>query len=205
MVSDHTGGYYNGEVIIPDAISYNGQTYAVTAIDNNAFEWCTELTIVVIPNSVTSIGSYAFGSSGLTSVNIPNSVTAIGDHAFDGCPLLKGVYSYIAEPSAITMGNDVFSWDGNYAERTLYVPKGTVEDYKADERWSAFFGNVMKMNKKGDIDGDDSISITDVTALIDALLINDTNVIELPAADLNEDGEVTISDLSALIDMLLTD
>ena len=43
----------------------------------------TEITNLVIPNSVTYIGNYAFsGCSGLTSVTIPNSVTSIGNSAF---------------------------------------------------------------------------------------------------------------------------
>ena len=45
-----------------------------------------------IPNSVTSIGSYAFsGCRGLTSVTIPNSVTSIGIAAFSGCTGLTSV------------------------------------------------------------------------------------------------------------------
>ena len=44
---------------------------------------CTSLTNVTIPNSVTSIGSYAFVfCTSLTSVTIPNSVTSIGEAAF---------------------------------------------------------------------------------------------------------------------------
>lgn len=42
----------------------------------------SNLTSVVIPNSVTSIGEYAFASSGLTSITIPNSVISIGSAAF---------------------------------------------------------------------------------------------------------------------------
>ena len=52
----------------------------------------TEITDLVIPNSVTSIGQYAFvGCSGLTSVTIPNSVTSIGYQAFKGCSSLTSV------------------------------------------------------------------------------------------------------------------
>ena len=48
-----------------------------------------EIKDLVIPNNVTSIGSYAFyGCSSLTSVTIPNSVTSIGDYAFEGCSSL---------------------------------------------------------------------------------------------------------------------
>ncbi|MCH5176360.1 MAG: leucine-rich repeat protein, partial [Prevotellaceae bacterium] len=58
-----------------------------------------EVTELVIPNSVTSIGEYAFyGCSGLTSVTIPNSVTSIGRAAFDSCEGLKSV----AIPNSVT-------------------------------------------------------------------------------------------------------
>ena len=46
----------------------------------------------VIPNTVTSIGNYAFyGCSGLTSINIPNSVTSIGNNAFGDCENMERV------------------------------------------------------------------------------------------------------------------
>ncbi|MBQ3805582.1 MAG: leucine-rich repeat domain-containing protein [Prevotella sp.] len=52
----------------------------------------TEITKLVIPDDVTSIGNYAFyGCSGLTSVTIPNSVTSIGEMAFYDCSGLEKV------------------------------------------------------------------------------------------------------------------
>jgi len=64
----------------------------VTSIGGSAFNGCSGLTSVTIPNSVTSIGNSAFfGCSGLTSVTIPNSVTSIDLSAFNGCSGLKEV------------------------------------------------------------------------------------------------------------------
>ena len=45
---------YSGEVVIPETISYGGVTYSVTAIGQDAFEYCSNLTSVKIPNSVSA-------------------------------------------------------------------------------------------------------------------------------------------------------
>ena len=56
---------------------------------------------------------------------------------------------------------------------------------------------------RGDVDGDGSVAISDVTALIDYLLGGDDSGIDINAADCDQDGNVTISDVTALIDYLL--
>jgi inosine-uridine nucleoside N-ribohydrolase len=74
-----------------------------------------------VPNSVTSIGSYAFDScTSLTSVTIPNTVTNIGNNAFGNCTSLTSVYFKGNAPS---VGSSVFSGDNN---ATVYYLPGTT-------------------------------------------------------------------------------
>lgn len=83
---------YSGSVTIPETIEYNGTTYPVSRIGEQAFENSKELTAVNIPNSVTSIGGSAFRDCiGLTSIVIPNSVTSIESWAFLDCSNLASV------------------------------------------------------------------------------------------------------------------
>ena len=79
---------------------------SVTSIGEYAFA-DLYLTSITIPNSVTSIGSYAFSwCSGLTSITIPNSVTSIGEYAFAGCYDLTS----ITIPNSVTsIGENAFS------------------------------------------------------------------------------------------------
>ena len=65
---------------------------SVTSIGYEAFDGCDNLTNVTIPDSVKSIGDYAFYNCyNLTSVTIPDSVTNIGDYVFFGCSCLTNV------------------------------------------------------------------------------------------------------------------
>ena len=65
---------------------------SVTSIGDYAFYSCYDLTSITIPNSVTSIGKNAFYDCyGLTSITIPNSVTSIGDRAFASCSSLTSI------------------------------------------------------------------------------------------------------------------
>ena len=81
-----------GDLLIPLSVTYNGITYSVISIGQDAFCGCSGLTSVSIPNSVTSIGGSAFyGCSGLTSVTIPTSVSLIGEFAFTSCIGLNSV------------------------------------------------------------------------------------------------------------------
>ena len=90
---------YVGDVVIPASVTYNDNTYAVTAIGSQAFDYCSSLTSVTIPSSVTYINSDAFRyCSSLTSITIPNSVTSIGDYAFYSCSSLTSV----AIPNSVT-------------------------------------------------------------------------------------------------------
>ena len=76
-----------------------------------AFSFCSSLSEIVIPSSVTSIGDSAFlGCCFLSEIVIPSSVTSIGKDAFFGCSSLK----YISIPKSVIClnGNPFVEWDG---------------------------------------------------------------------------------------------
>ncbi len=96
---------YSGVVSIPDAVEYNGKTYRVTSIGEEAF--CeTYVKIVNIPESVTYIGKKAFGDcEGLISVSIPENVTYIGELAFKYC---EGLISISIPENVAYIGEQAF-------------------------------------------------------------------------------------------------
>ena len=84
-------GQYQGQIEIPSSITYEGTNYIVTEIDYNAFMDCNNLTEVIMPNSIKTIGWCAFAGSSITRVSIPNSVTSMESGAFQYCKSLINV------------------------------------------------------------------------------------------------------------------
>ena len=96
----------------------------VETATNTLIAGCKE---TFIPNSVTSIGDFAFyGCSGLTSIEIPNSVTSIGEGAFQDCSGL----SHLVFPNSITsIGNGVVYGCSNLTNLVIPNSVTSIGDY----------------------------------------------------------------------------
>ena len=91
---------------------------------------------ILIPTPVDAIADYAFaGYKGITSVTMTSDVSSIGISAFNGCSNLLSVYCKSDTPPTL---RSVDTFEGNAAERKIYVPVQSVESYKKAENWSAY-------------------------------------------------------------------
>jgi len=138
--SEEFGGEYEGDIVIPSKVTFNGKTYTVTKVGSFACWPYSNLISVVLPSTLTEIGAYAFGgSSTLVSINIPNGVTSIGTYAFYGCTSLIS----LDIPNSVTsIGSQAFYGITNIN----YSGNATTESYSSSY-WGAKFMNAY-------IDGD---------------------------------------------------
>ncbi|WP_297150583.1 leucine-rich repeat domain-containing protein [uncultured Prevotella sp.] len=126
----------------------------ITKIGSFAFSGCIGLTSLTLPAGITKIDFFSFSvCRGLTSLTLPASITSIGFGAFDSSGLTS-IYVYAEK---VPKGRNVFV--GVDAKKcTLYVPKGTRNDYCASD-----FGNYIENIVEFDATGIDKITTsTDV-------------------------------------------
>ena len=166
------------------------------------------ITEVTIPEGVTTIGPWAFDNcKSLTNVTIPSSINYMGMESFSNCSSLTDVYSYIdpSNPDSYVEYYAFYLESEDYTGRTLHVPAGTLALYQENEAWYPYFENIVEMGDvptlPGDMNGDGSINITDVTLLI-TMVINEASDGNA-ASDLNGDGRVNITDVTLLITQVL--
>lgn len=113
---------------IPSKVKIDGKVYKVTSIGDKAFDGCSSLTSIKIPEGVTKIGNNAFADcSSLKSIKIPENVTSIGDEAFVDCNSLTS----IKIPEGVTnIGRNAF--EGCSSLTSITIPKGVTSiDYQA--------------------------------------------------------------------------
>ncbi len=96
-----------------------------------------------LPSDILSIGNRAFLGQGMSSFTIPSSIIEINDEAFYHCSQLKHVFCQINHPkSEISIGTSIFNGI-NVANANLYVPRGSLYEYKTSDQWKDF-GNISE-------------------------------------------------------------
>lgn len=126
----------------------------VTSIGLGAFYACQKLTGVTIPDGVTSIGDMAFvACRAMTTIVVPGSLTNIGFYAFGACPKVTEIYDYATTPQAVDAWLFGDNSENNLNKSTckLFVPKASVDLYKAADVWKEF-SNIIGIDVHQAID-----------------------------------------------------
>ena len=159
--------FLNGEIIKDLVIPES-----VTSISSFAFLSCSELTSVTIPNTVTSIGDYAFEDCPrLVKATIGNCVTSMGTKIFNFCHHLDNVTCIAGRPPVFSDGGLFYDW-GYYADATLHVLSESVTAYQSAQYWEDFSliqGDAI-FYMLGDVNGDGEINIADANNVIDIII-----------------------------------
>lgn len=95
------------EVSIPATVNIGSKTYTVTAIGDNAFQGCRNLTSVLLPEGLVSIGNNAFQNISVSEITFPNTLKKIGAHAFEDC---NNITTIVIPEGVETIGENAFSY-----------------------------------------------------------------------------------------------
>lgn len=103
---------------------------SLVEIGDNVFN-CSTVSEIILPDNLKKIGSGSFSGSSISVVDIPESVTEIGDYAFRSSNI-EEVYVRASVPPQLK-GNDNF-----YSSSLIYVPVESVEDYMNNAQWKKY-------------------------------------------------------------------
>lgn len=120
---------YAGELTVPAKVKHNNKIYQVTGISRKAFSNAVELTGIVLPSGLSSIGDFAFeGCSKLQKIVFPGNRVQFGEGVFFRCPAI----------SQVTLGSDwtdinlkMFRWSNQLTSITIPAKLTSLQNLKS--------------------------------------------------------------------------
>ena len=209
---------------VPISCNISGLTIKVIGTNNVTATTNNHIALQIMQNTTITGAGTLNASSAVTSgclVYTGKTLTVNGGVKVKFTGKIYGIYGYSSTSRLIISGASTKLTANGTTSGSYYQLPTTMNDGLAiTSPAGAYFnngtviynGSVAKnidvvISKpavtRGDVNGDGSVSIADVTALIDYLLSGSSSGINTSAADCNQDSNVTIADVTALIDFLL--
>ncbi len=129
-------GTYVGDIVVPESFTYQNQKYYVTSVEENCFYNQSGVTSVKLPQTIKTIGGYAFNTTSIKELTLPASVDSMGMMVYGRTNTLTKLTCKAVTPPKGTNINMSMSPDA--ADVEFYVPAGSVDAYKASAAWKVF-------------------------------------------------------------------
>ncbi len=225
------------DMVIPETVEYAGNTYTVTSIEANAYfdpdpdifkSYAGNLTTLVIPSTVKTIGDYAFRgmssslkgltilscetmgkyafafSGDLTNVTFPANLKTVGEYAFASCLDLFTIVFLGDEPPTFEGADHTF---GINSTGKAYVSAEAYDTWNYAKEWTADIANALAWYQLATFDyAEIDIEATDNEGDGYATYYNNTNDVILPdlieaytISSVSSDGVLTTNNLYGLI------
>jgi len=175
----------DGTYMLPSGVSvknvsggtstYVKVNYTINRIDNGSYQICFPVTC----NTKTAVGSYETSAGSLGE----NEVRDIQSEWF----------AYAEGTCNVTLQMEL------QTKSSGFPPKYTHDAYGPTITLNFVYDPNASQEITGDVNGDGEVTIADVNAIVDIILVGGY----LEAADVNTDGEVTVADVNAVIDIIL--
>ena len=155
-------GLRGGTFVLPEGLNH---------LDDHAFE-SSNVDNVILPSTLTAISNYAFKGDPFNTFIIPNTVESIGTQAFNQQGITGVTVVTVFRSTPLPIDADCFTPNSH---STLYVPAGSKAAYEQATGWNKF-SNIVELDMggstgvKGDVNGDGSVTISDVTKVVSIIL-----------------------------------
>lgn len=170
----------------------------VVTVGSNAFYYCTALSQLTLPDTLTTINDYAFAYTRIPNAVVPASVTNIGYAAFSGCSNMSDIT--ISNPKCAIYDSSSTIYSG---AKMHVAEASTAYDY-AIKYGRSFDYVTQQVGKLGDVTGDGEVNLYDIIAICKHIMGMQTLTIEQQAvADYNGDSKIDLYDAIAMAKFIM--